>query len=335
LFEAALGHTWITKIVSHLLTYDSYVVLLSWFSALLGAFLTFIFRKNHGYPITIRNFLRFCFPAEILRNRSCRLDALFAVSIRFLWPLIIVPVLITSAAITQLVHDTLAERFGLRPALPDSTLIHVAALVAVVLLADCANFCSHFRDHKIKVLWEFHKVHHAAQFLIPITNRRVHPVQELFDDTTLLLAVGLGLGAITYLAGLRIEDNVVLGMDAYFFANLLSFYHLRHSHIPMAYGWLENVFLSPAQHQLHHSCVERHWDRNFGLLLSCWDKMAGTFVRSEAPDQIILGLPPHYAGRYDKLTQLYLTPFVNVAKMAAGRGSTISGHAVETRDERV
>jgi sterol desaturase/sphingolipid hydroxylase (fatty acid hydroxylase superfamily) len=298
---------------------------------LVGALLAFVTRTGLGYLKTFRNFLRFCFPSTILFNRSCRLDVFFTISIRFLYPLIITPLLVTSAAIMQLTHDGLTAWLGSRQALPDPMMIHILALSVAVVLADCANFCTHYLDHKFKFLWEFHKVHHAATFLIPITNRRVHPVQGLFDDTVLLVAVGLWLGMITYFVGLPIKDNVMLGMDAYFFANLLSFYHLRHSHIPLSYGWLENIFLSPAQHHLHHSYVERHWDRNFGLLFACWDKMAGTFVRSEAPDQIRLGLPAAYDGHYNKLSQLYLTPFLNVLRMTAtwARGRPKSVAAID------
>jgi sterol desaturase/sphingolipid hydroxylase (fatty acid hydroxylase superfamily) len=330
MLEAFPAHAWLAKIVNHLLTYDSYVIVMTWVTALLGAGLTFAIRSDHGYRKTFGNLLRFCFPAEILRNRSCRLDVLFAITIRFLTPLIIAPILITSAAVTQVTHDGLTAWFGSRPPGSDLIVVRVLALCLVVVLADGSNFCTHYLNHKVRLLWEFHKVHHAARFLIPITNRRVHPVQGLFDDTALLLPVGIWLGLISYIFGMPMEDNVVLGMDAFFFANLLSFYHLRHSHIPMSYGWLENVFMSPAQHQLHHSFVVRHWDRNFGLFLSCWDKMAGTFVASEPPGALRLGLPAEYESGYDTLAKLYVTPIVNVVRMAGRslRARPGRGHAI-------
>ncbi|HQT79183.1 MAG: hypothetical protein B7Z80_17060 [Rhodospirillales bacterium 20-64-7] len=318
MIDGSAAQAWLGKFLHHFLSYDTYVVLLSWLSALIGAYITFVYRNGWAGWLDVTGFLRFCFPAAIVRSRSCRLDLLFTISTRFLYPVMITPILITSTLITQFTHDSLTTSLGARPALPDSLSLHIVALVVVVILADASSFLTHYLDHKVKVLWEFHKVHHAAEFLIPITNRRVHPVQELFDDTTLLLVVGLWLGAFTYAVGLRITDSVFLGMDAYFFANLLSFYHLRHSHIPMSYGRLENVFLSPAQHHLHHSCHVQHWDRNFGLLLSCWDRMAGTFSRSEQPEAILLGLPQVYRGQYNNLLQLYLTPVFNVFRMVVG-----------------
>ena len=319
MYEALWTHAWLTKILTHLLTYGSCILLLSWITALIGAVLTFIIRTDHGYRKTFRNFLRFCFPSEILRNPSCRVDALYTIAARLLFPLIVVPLLITSAAVTQMTHDGLTAWFGSHPPDSNSVTVRVLALLGVVVLADGSNFLTHYLNHKVKILWEFHKIHHSAAFLIPITNRRTHPVQVVFDDTFLLLTVGIWLGLISYAVRMPIADNVVLGMDAYYFANLLSFYHLRHSHIPMSYGWLENIFLSPAQHHLHHSYVVRHWDRNFGLLLSCWDKMAGTFMLSEAPETVHLGLPAQYVRCYDTVSKLYVTPIVNVIRMITSR----------------
>ena len=74
--EALSARAWLTKILTRLLTYGSFIVLLSWITALIGAVLIFMIRTYHGYRNTFRNFLRFCFSSEILRNSSCRVDAL-------------------------------------------------------------------------------------------------------------------------------------------------------------------------------------------------------------------------------------------------------------------
>jgi sterol desaturase/sphingolipid hydroxylase (fatty acid hydroxylase superfamily) len=305
----------IAKILGHVLTFGTVVTLISWITALLGAFLTFAVRTDHGYQKNLSNFLRFSFPSAIVRSYSCRLDAMFAFAQHFLTPLLLTPILLSSAGITVGTHHLLETVFGSRPVVTDSFWLRLAVLAAGVVMQDGINFLVHYYDHKLKFMWEFHKVHHAATFLIPLTTRREHPVQTIFDNTPQLLAIGVWLGATTYLLRMPIEDNMVLGMDAWYFANLLSFYHLRHSHVPMSYGWLEHFVMSPAQHQLHHSYAVEHWDRNFGLLLSVWDKMAGTFLRS-APKDVRLGLPAQYALDYNTLVKLYLTPVRNVVRTA-------------------
>jgi len=314
-FKAVEASPFVAKILTHLLSFGTIVTLLTWVTALIGAFLTFAVRTDHGYQKNAANFLRFCFPSAILRSNSCRLDAMFVVSQHFLTPLLLTPILLTSVGITVGTHHLLETLLGSRPIVTDSFWLRLAVLATGVVIQDGVNFAVHYYDHKLKFMWEFHKVHHSSTFLIPLTNRREHPVQSVFDETPQLLAVGVWIGLTTYLLRMPIGDNMVLGMDAWFFANLLSFYHLRHSHIPMSYGWLENFVMSPAQHQLHHSYAVEHWDRNFGLLLSVWDKMAGTFVRS-APQDVRLGLPAKHAHDFDTLLKMYVTPIRNVALMA-------------------
>jgi sterol desaturase/sphingolipid hydroxylase (fatty acid hydroxylase superfamily) len=317
MLKAVAASPLIAKVIAHFLSFGTALTLVTWITALIGAFLTFAIRNDHGYQKNVPNFLRFCFPSAILRSNSCRLDVMFTFCQYFVTPLILTPILLTSVGITVGTHHLLETVFGSRPVVTDSFWLRLAVLATGVVIQDGVNFVAHYYDHKLKFMWEFHKVHHASTFLIPLTNRRLHPVQALFDNTPQLLAVGVWLGLITYLLRMPIEDNMVLGMDAWFFANLLSFYHLRHSHIPMSYGWLENFVMSPAQHQLHHSYATEHWDRNFGLLLSVWDKMAGTFVRS-APHEVRLGLPAEYANDFNTLPQLYITPLRKVARMAMG-----------------
>ena len=48
--------------------------------------------------------------------------------------------------------------------------------------------------------------------------------------------------------------------------------NLRHSHVYIGFGYLEHIFISPAQHQIHHSRNKIHFDQNFGSCLSIWDK---------------------------------------------------------------
>ncbi len=306
---AELGH--------HLFTFDVAIVLATWISALLGAALTFVVRTDHGMRKTPGNFFRYCFPTVLLHHKSVRLDLRYAAVSSLVHRLTVGQLLVGNVVIAQLAYTGLGLAFGGgRPQHAEGPLLWGFILLATVLIADACNFIVHFAEHKIRLLWEFHKVHHSTLFLIPISNRRIHPVQETIDGGLIMLGVGLWLGGMSYFCGLPIRDNLLLGVDAYFLANLLSFYHLRHSHIPMSYGWLECIFLSPAQHQLHHSVETMHWDRNFGLLLSCWDQMAGTYLRAAPKRDFRLGLPPAEQAQYTGLVRLYVVPALNIARMA-------------------
>ncbi len=248
-----------------------------------------------------------------------RLDLLYTVASRLVHPLTLGPIIVGNVVIAKLAYNALSAAFGPHPQDAESRWLWAGILLATVVIADGCNFVAHYAEHKIRPLWELHKVHHSTLFLIPLSNRRIHPAQEIIDAGLIMLSVGAWLGGMSYFFDLPIRDNLLLGVDAYFLANLLSFYHLRHSHIPMTYGWLEYVFLSPAQHQQHHSAEERHWDHNFGLLLSCWDQMAGTFRRSEPTRDFRLGLPAAEQAQYTSLIRLYVVPPLNLARMALTR----------------
>lgn len=307
-----MAWTLLGKIADHFLSFDFFVTFLTWISIFVGAAITFVVRTDHGLPRTFRGYLRFCFPREIVTTRTCRADAIFYVVNRLSTPLIITPLLLGSAACATTCYHLLTIGFGAQPQEPQSLLVLGCVAAAAVIVADFATFYTHYLDHKIPFLWEFHKVHHSAEFLVPITNKRFHPVQQVFDNGGVALATGALLGIAAYVLRMPLYENTIVGLDAYFVINAFSFYHLRHSHIPMSYGWLERWLLSPAQHQLHHSRETRHWDRNFGLFLSVWDRLFGTMLLAEPPGSYRLGLPGNEGARFGTVRQLYITPIANV-----------------------
>ena len=100
---------------------------------------------------------------------------------------------------------------------------------------------------------------------------------------------------------------------------MLSFYQLRHSHVPLRYGALEKWLLSPAQHQLHHSVEVQDWDRNYGLLTSIWDRLFSTINYARADYTYRLGLQVHEQRQYDSVWKLFTTPLVNIAGLCMSK----------------
>lgn len=307
----------VSKIESHLWSYDTVIVLCTWFSALAGAAFTYV-AQTDASDKSFKGYLRFCFPSVILRHPSCRLDAIFTAVMHFLHMPVIL--MVTNVAMAELSYGALSYAFGVQPQNPEPWLLWAVIFVAVVVVQDFMTFWVHYQEHRIGVLWELHKVHHSAEFLLPISNRRFHPLQAIVDNFGNMVMVGLVLGVTSYVFALPIHDNSIIGLDGLFVLNMLSFYHLRHSHIPMRYGWLERHLISPAQHQLHHSCEERHWDRNFGLCFSWWDRMYGTLIYSSPTEQFELGLPHDIRHQYDNSLKLFTTPVVNIGRMGVQGG---------------
>lgn len=154
---------------------------------------------------------------------------------------------------------------------------------------DFLRFIQHFCMHKFHIFWNFHQVHHSATYLTPITLYRVHPIENLISAFRRFFGQSLIFGIFIFLFGSNVNAYDIVGVNALSFVANLALSNLRHSPIPISFGNLENIFLSPAQHQLHHSNDPRLMHSNFGVVLSIWDKFMGSFVLYKK-QQIVFGL---------------------------------------------
>jgi sterol desaturase/sphingolipid hydroxylase (fatty acid hydroxylase superfamily) len=306
-------------VLTSFLTFGFFAMILSWVMIVLGAALNFSVRSDHGKPKTILGFLEYLLPPEIVKIKSCRIDAVYYVVNRLGFQTLGAPLILGNIFASTLTYQALTATLGPHAQKPAPVLVWVGIGIIAAIAIDFATFYTHYLDHKFAVMWEFHKVHHSAEFLIPITNRRFHPIQELFDNTGEVLVAGILIGTLSYIFSMPIFNDTVIGVDAYYLLNVMSFHHLRHSHVNLSYGPLEAWILSPAQHQLHHSQEARHWDKNFGLFLAVWDRMFGTLLYAEPLGSFRLGLPEAESQGYDSVWQLYATPFINVWKMSQAR----------------
>ena len=87
--------------------------------------------------------------------------------------------------------------------------------------------------------------------------------------------------------------------------------NLRHSHIQIGF-WkpVERVFISPAQHQIHHSISEHHHDKNFGVALAVWDWVFNTHCHSDTQENLVFGLSAESTEESHRLSLLYVQPFI-------------------------
>ena len=84
--------------------------------------------------------------------------------------------------------------------------------------------------------------------------------------------------------------------------------NLRHSHIKIRYPKIiERIFISPGQHQIHHSTEKQHFDKNFGVAFAIWDLMFGSLAFSENA-QHKFGLKTEF-GSKQSIMHLYVKPF--------------------------
>lgn len=247
---------------------------------------------------------------------SARLDYAYFIVGGFIKLTVVVPLILSAKTVMLWVNVELTQLFG-RLYFPHISREAVTILYTLTLfiVSDFSRYWLHRAMHAIPWLWAFHKVHHSAEVLNPVTFYRVHPVENFLFGLRYSLVVGFVTGLFIYLFGAKVQLWDVLGANALlFFFNFIGG-NLRHSHIELAYPTvLEKWFISPRQHQLHHTS---HFTRyNFGGYLAVWDTLFGTLKTTvdSRKTAVVYGLGKSMNARYQRLHQLLFTPFVELVK---------------------
>ena len=80
------------------------------------------------------------------------------------------------------------------------------------------------------------------------------------------LSTGIVFGVMTYAFGPGVRPFTLLNGNILLMAFLVSYGHLRHSHMWIAFtGVAGRILQSPAHHQLHHSANPVHYERTSAL----------------------------------------------------------------------
>ena len=189
----------------------------------------------------------------------------------------------------------------------------ISYTIFIFLFDDFSRFAVHLGLHKIPILWAFHKTHHSAETLTPFTVFRAHPVESVIFSLRGTIVQSISVSLFIFLFGTSVELISIYGTSILLFAFNATGANLRHSHVAISYGNIvEKFFMSPAQHQLHHSSAKRHHDKNFGVALSIWDNWAKTLHYSQGEKNLSFGVKSELKHNSHSLFSLYLRPFQEI-----------------------
>lgn len=260
--------------------------------------------------ISARQALKRLFSRADWLSRSARADYLIILINRAVL-LVVAPRLVSQLAIATLVFEGLHVVSA-----PDAgssiTAWQVSLLFTVVLfvLDDASRYVVHRWMHRSPILWRFHRVHHTATTLTPLTIFRTHPVEGVLFMLRSSVVQGTSIGAFVFAFGSSVDLVGVLGANLFVFLFNVFGANLRHSPIALRYPRaLERWLMSPAQHQVHHSNRRAHFDRNYGVFLSVWDRIGGTLCHSVADMRLEYGVSDQSGPDEHRLSTLYLRPF--------------------------
>ena len=150
----------------------------------------------------------------------------------------------------------------------------VIALIFVAM--DGCNWLAHLANHRVRVLWRFHELHHSQEDMSVLTVFRTHPLIHV----SYLLALVPG---VVLVANGAVPTALLVG-----YAGYVAF---EHSNTNLGFGPLERIFVSPNYHRIHHRLDGRQ-DVNLGFALTIWDQLFHTAVfPTEATIRADTGLP--------------------------------------------
>jgi sterol desaturase/sphingolipid hydroxylase (fatty acid hydroxylase superfamily) len=150
------------------------------------------------------------------------------------------------------------------------------AIAVIVVAMDGLNWFVHLANHRVRMLWRFHELHHSQEDMSVLTVFRTHPLIHVSYLLALIPGVVLlanGAATITILVC---------------YGGIVAF---AHSNTRLSFGPLGRVFVSPNFHRIHHQ-LDGPQDVNLGFALTIWDQIFHRAVfPNEATVRIDTGLP--------------------------------------------
>ena len=271
-------------------------------SILLGVLYFYINKKN----------TRVILSSKLWLHPSARLDYYYFFLSYFINIFLLAPYILSAKMVAFYVNKFLNEQFEYF----DNEFFTYSQIVllytiTLFIVSDFTRYWLHRFLDTIPILWEFHKVHHSAKVLTPITFYRVHPVENFLFGLRYSLSAGFVTGVFIYLFGAIIDVYMVLGVNVFLFLFSTLGANLRHSHVPLSYfAFIEKWFMSPKQHQIHHS--KKHFNKNYGGFISIWDRVFGSLELSTEVKVMKFGLRKNQMTDYKSLVGLLFRPFINI-----------------------
>lgn len=293
----------------------------------------FAFRHYFGQEnFSLRAYLAHAFPRRVYWSRSFALDVQIFLLGRLLeparWIALVASVSATALALAAGLEGLLGK-VDLGPPGPVMT-----GLFAVVLLLafDLGTYVTHRLSHQVPVLWAFHRLHHSAEELNPLTLERKHPVYTLLGMLIDCAVVAPLQAVVIWLFGSAASVTVLGLANLGFVAFAYCAASLRHTHIWLSYGpVLDRILVSPALHQIHHSSAVRHFDRNYGEVLAIWDWMFGSLYLPQGREDLTFGIGDEDVQPHTNLANAMLEPFAYAWK--ALRRAPPAAHASPSAPE--
>ncbi len=145
--------------------------------------------------------------------------------------------------------------------------------ITAILAADFSYYWMHRAEHKCRLFWAHHSVHHSSEDYNLTVALRLSVVEGIFEWIFLIPMV---------LAGFNPFQTIIA------IVLVAQYQHWIHNQYIGKLGSLEGLVNTPSAHRVHHGSNTVYLDRNFGGILMIWDRIFGTYCAER--EQVRFGL---------------------------------------------
>jgi len=202
--------------------------------------------------------------------------------------------LIFSTLTAWVVGRAQQAHFGLLEAFDGPLWIKTGLALA---LFDLWMYLWHRVNHRIPLLWRFHRMHHSDNQVDATAALRFH-IGELIFSSLLRLAV-------IPLLGLSLSQVILYEICL---QPVIIFHHSNVA-LPEAWDRLLRIFIvTPNMHRVHHSNVPDETDSNYSSIFSFWDRLGKSFRRRKNFASLKFGLNEFPEERWQTFLGMLKTP---------------------------
>ena len=213
---------WITHLLSYFISTSKRINILYLFSSVLIAF--YVYQKSE----IKESFWKYIFNKKVWLGKSALVDYLLFLFNGLFKIILIAPYIIFGFYISFYVSEGLLVWFNFPEHSLTATETLVLYTITLTLVNDFFSYLTHYLMHRIPLLWEFHKVHHSATTLNPLTQYRIHPLELIINNIRNILIFGLITGIFDYLSNHQIDKVMFLGANIFTFIFFFLGANLRH-----------------------------------------------------------------------------------------------------------
>ena len=169
-------------------------------------------------------------------------------------------------------------------------------ILGLLVLDLIGAYIPHLVQHKVKLLWYIHIVHHTDHKVDTTTANRHHP----FESIVRFIFTFIGI----FISGAPI-GLVLMYQSISVIASQFNHANIRlNDKIDKI---LSYVIVSPNMHKVHHHSFMPYTDSNYGNIFSLWDRLFGTYMELDR-DKIIFGIDDDYDDK-NNLIKILKRPF--------------------------